>query len=503
MITVKDYEVIRKAVLVDGLSQREAARTFGHGRETIKKALTHSEPPGYQRHALVARPVLDPYLEIIDAWLDDEKARGVPRKQRSNAKVIWERLKHEHGFEGSVYPVRRYMKQRKRAGKAFFPLVFQAGEEGQVDWGEATVGLAGQIVKVHLYAHRLCYSRATYVRAYPAEKLECFLDGHVHAFRFFGGTPRRNAYDNLKSAVTSIGRKGERRLNDRFLGLRSHYLFESRFCNVESGHEKGRVENLVKLAQRTFLAGAPSFTGFDDLNVYLEQRCLDDLSRLAPKSERTRGELFEEERGSLIPLHNGDFDACITRSTFAGKEATLSHLENVYSVPVRYAYNHILLKAYADRIELWHKNTRVASHARCWEKHRYILDYRHYIPLLERKPGGLQNGRPFMDHPWGEELQLFRTQLEYRYQEEGTRKFISLLLLFTEYPEAQVKAAVNECIRRRAFSDDAVKSVLDYTPPTPGKTIHLEDQSVFAVETDGVRRASEYDAVFLEQEVSA
>lgn len=503
MLTVKDYEIIRKAVLVDGISQREAARKFGHSRETVKKALSHAEPTGYCRQTPVTRPVLDGYTAIIDGWLAEEQAHRVPRKQRSNAKIIWERLRREYDFTGSVYPVRRYLKQCHRTAKTFFPLNFEPGEEGQVDWGEAAVELAGKMDKVHFYAHRLCYSRATYVRAYPSEKLECFLDGHVHAFRFFGGSPRRNAYDNLKAAVTSIGLRGARNLNERFLGLRSHYLFDSRFCNVESGHEKGRVENLVKLVQRDFLAGAPAFADLNTINDYLEGCCRKDLARLAPHSEKTRGELLAEEQTRLIPLHNGDFAACITRSTLANKDATLSHLDNYYSVPVRYAHHPILLKAYAERIELWHKDTCVASHTRSWKRHHYILDYRHYIPLLERKPGGLQNGRPFMEEPWGKDLQRFRIELEYRYETEGTRKFIAILLLFMEYPEAQVKAAVDECIQRRAFSDEAVRSVLEYTPPVRCKTICLEGHPVFAVETDGIRKCEEYDAAFLKQEESA
>jgi len=156
MLTVEDYEKVRKAVLVQGLSQREVARKFRHGRETIKKALAHPEPPGYRRKSAATSPLLDPVKSIIDAWLEDERERGVPRKQRSNAKEIWERLKREHGFQGSVYPVRRYMRKRKneRFGEAYFPLDFSPGEEGQVDWGEASVMFAGQLVKVHLYCHR-------------------------------------------------------------------------------------------------------------------------------------------------------------------------------------------------------------------------------------------------------------------------------------------------------------------------------------------------------------
>jgi transposase len=502
MLTVEDYEKIRKAVLRDGMSQREVARTFGHGRDTVKKALEHPSPPGYRRHKPIESPLLGPIKHIIDAWIEDEIERGVPRKQRSNATVIWHRLCVEHDFQGSVYPVRRYLRKRKDtvSEEAFFPLSFSPAEEGQIDWGEARIVLAGKEQKVHLFCMRLCYSRAPYIKAYLSEKLECFLDGHVSGFRFFGGVPRQCAYDNLKTAVIQVGRKGDRRLNRKFIELRSHYLFDSRFCNVASGNEKGRVENLVKLAQKSFLAGVPSFNTMDDLNKHLERCCVEDLKRKAPHSEDTRHKLFEEEKGALLPLRHGDFSACVQRNTFASNQALIQHDTNFYSLPVAKALHSVQIKIFAERIEIVAGLEIVAIHKRCWDRHKHILEYQHYIPLLKRKPGGLQNGLPFKGEPWGEDFTKLRSELEYRYENEGTMKFIKVLLLLSDYPENAVMAAVGECVRRRAFSDEAVRSVLDYRPPVLGKTFDLSKHPFLEIETDGVRDAAEYDAAFLSKE---
>ena len=499
MLTVEDYEKIRKAILRGGMSQREAARTFRHGRDTIRKILVHPAPPGYQRVKPPESPILDPVKHIIDAWLDDERERKVKRKQRSNAKIIWQRLCDEYGFKGSVYPVRRYLREKKcTAGReSFFPLAFGPGEEGQIDWGEAWVLLGSQLAKVHLFCLRLCFSRAPYVRAYLSEKMECFLDGHVRAFGFFGGVPRCCAYDNLKTAVAWIGRAGERRLNDTFIALRSHYLFDSRFCNIASGNEKGHVENLVKLAQSNFLASVPSFSDLTDLNAYLEKRCREDRQRLAPQSDKTREELFVEEQACLLPLRHGDFEACIKRNTFATKQALVQHETNFYSVPVAKAFHSVLIKAFSDRIELWDRESCLATHERSWARHRHILDYTHYLPLLQRKPGGLRHARPFKGEPWGDDFERLRIELVYRYAEEGLRKFIKVLLLFSEYPEEKVKAAVGECVRRRAFSDEAILSTLNYSPPQASKMIDVSHHPVLQLETDGIRDAAEYDAALL------
>ena len=504
MLKVEDYEKIRKAVIRDGMSQREAARKFGHGRETIKKILEYSQPPGYRRSKAPECPVLDPFKHIIDAYLEDERKRGVKRKQRSCAKKIWERLCEEHGFKGSVYPIRRYLRRKKRmdGGEAFFPLVFEPGEEGQVDWGAADVWLLGTRVTVHLFCMRICYSRATFVRAYLCEKLECFIEGHVRAFRFFGGSARTNAYDNLKTAVTWVGSSRDRRLNELFIALRSHYLFDSRFCNVDSGHEKGRVENLVKQSQGDFLAGAPSFRDLEELNAYLEECCIKDLDRKAPQSDKTRRELFEEEKARLLPLPERDFEACVRASTFVSKQALVQHDTNFYSAPVTKAHHQASLKIFADRIEIVCDGQKVAEHARSWERHHFSLEYTHYIPLLEIKPGGLKNARPFKGEPWGEDLDRMHIELKYRYGEAGVRQFIDILLLFSEYSVEQVKAAVGKCVNMRAFSEDAVRSVLNYQPPVCSGVLDLSGNPILQVETDGIRSAIEYDAIFLSDEAA-
>lgn len=95
----------------------------------------------------------------------------------------------------------------------------------------------------------------------------------MKAFCFFGGVPKNCAYDNLRTAVLRVGDRQERDLHPRFVEMRCHYVFGSRFCNIESGNEKGRVENLVKLAQSNFLAGVPAFSSMDELNAYLERCC--------------------------------------------------------------------------------------------------------------------------------------------------------------------------------------------------------------------------------------
>ena len=499
---VETYERIRRAVLIDGMSQRAAAKLLGHGRDTIRKALEHSSPPGYRKSTPAAKPVIGPFAKIIDAWLAEDR-KSPHRKQRHTGTRIWERLREDYEFTGSVSAVRRYIKSRQRLrGEVFFPLEFAPGAEAQVDWGEAWFILNGVETKAHLFCMRLCYSRATFVYAYPSEKMECFLDGHVRAFKFFGGVAKRCAYDNLRSAVIQVGRGRERTLNEKFIALRSHYLFASRFCNIACGNEKGHVENSVKLAQRTFMTPLPDCTSFEALSKHLEEQCIQDLQRLAPKTDKCRAKLFVEEQACLLPLPTRDFEACVRHSTFSSKQSLITLDTNAYSVPVRYAHHRVTYKCFPDRVEIWHEDGLIASHERSYRKNEYVLNFLHYIPLLARKPGGIQNGRPFTGEPWGEDFGRMRRELEFRYGGEGTKKFIRLLLLFTEYPVEAVKSAVRQCVRRRAFSDEAVKSTLNFQPRRTSAAIDLSRHPLYGVASDGIRKASEYDCL-LGQEVSA
>ena len=95
---VEVYARVRRAVQVDGMSVRQAAREFGLSRKTIRRMLQFSLPPGYQRKKPVARPKLGPWLGVIDQILVDDQSQR--KKQRHTAKRIWDRLKDEHGFRG-------------------------------------------------------------------------------------------------------------------------------------------------------------------------------------------------------------------------------------------------------------------------------------------------------------------------------------------------------------------------------------------------------------------
>jgi len=243
MYSVELYARVRRACHVDGLSERAAARLFGIDRKTVAKILKHSVPPGYRRSKLPARPKLDPFLPIIDQILEADRA--LPKKQRHTAQRIFERLRDEHGFTGGITIVTDYVREKKRrTQEVFVPLAHPPGH-AQVDFGEALGEIGGVRCKLHYFAMALPHSDAFFIKAYPAETMEAFCDGHVSAFAFFGGVPLSILYDNTTLAVAKILGDGTRKRTITFSELQSHYLFEDRFGRPGKGNDKGNVEGVI------------------------------------------------------------------------------------------------------------------------------------------------------------------------------------------------------------------------------------------------------------------
>jgi transposase len=131
---VELYGQVRRAVYVEGMSRREAARRFGIDPRTVAKMLAFSVPPGYRRSRPPARPKLDPFVGIIDRILEEDK--GQPAKQQHTSKRIFERLRDEHGYSGGITIVKDYVHERRqRQREMFVPLRHDPGH-AQVDFGE-------------------------------------------------------------------------------------------------------------------------------------------------------------------------------------------------------------------------------------------------------------------------------------------------------------------------------------------------------------------------------
>src|SRR5665213_3579276 len=312
MFVVEVYAAVRRFVFVDGNSRREAARVFGLSRETVLKMCRFSLPPGYTRTRPVTKPKLGPLLPVIDAILEAD--RTAPVKQRHTAKRIFERLRDEHRFSGGYTVVKDHVRiERARGRETFVPLAHPPGH-AQVDFGEAVGVIGGVRQKIHFFCMDLPQSDACFVKAYPRETTEAFLDGHVASFAFIGGVPLSILYDNLKIAVAKICGDGKRERTRAFTELVSHYLFADRFGRPGKGNDKGKVEGLVGLIRRNFLVPLPHAVSFAALNEQLLADCRRRLGDRLRGHDETIGARLARDLERFHDLPAAPYDACEKRA---------------------------------------------------------------------------------------------------------------------------------------------------------------------------------------------
>ena len=457
MFAVETYAAVRRFVFIEGNSRREAARVFGLSRDTVAKMCRYSAPPGYVRTKPPRRPKLGPLVPVIDAILEADKS--APPKQRHTAKRIFERLRDEHGFCGGYTVVKDYVRRaRSHAREVFIPLAHPPGH-AQVDFGECVAVIGGVTVKLHVFCFDLPQSDACFIKAYAAETTEAFLDGHVSAFAFFGGVPLSILYDNTKLAVAKILGDGGRKRAQAFTELVSHFLFADRFGRPGKGNDKGKVEGLVKFMRLNYLTPIPHAPSLEALNARLVERCLGRQIERAGRHEQTIGERLAADRAAFRELPPAPLEACHKVAARVSSQALVRYRTNDYSVPTRYGYRDALVKGFVDEVVIFCDGAEIARHARSHGHGDFVFEPRHYLALLEQKPGALDQAAPLQDWTLPDALGQLRRLMEARMGKRGKREFIQVLRLTEIFAETIVIAAALEAIGLGAISFDAVKQL--------------------------------------------
>ena len=458
MFEVEIYGRVRRAVRVEGKSQRAVAREFGLSRDTVRKMLEYAVPPGYRRQQPIKRPKLGPWLGVIDAILNDDKQR--PAKQRHTSKRIFERLKEEHGFTGGYTIVKDYVRTATLRGQEMFvPLMHPAGE-AQVDFGEALVVIAGVEQKAHYLAMDLPHSDDCFVAAFPAETTEAFLEGHVRAFAYFGGVPTRILYDNTKIAVAKILGGEERQRTRAFSELQSYYLFADKFGRPARGNDKGKVEGLVGYARRNFMVPIPRANSWEELNLHLEADCRKRRERRLRGHTETIGERFERDRAALLPLPATAYEACEKISARVSSLSLVRYRSNDYSVPTEYGHRQVWVKGYVHEVVIACGSEVITRHQRSYEREAVIFDPLHYLALLEQKTRALDQAAPLAGWQLPECFAQLRRLLEARLRKHGSREYVQVLRLLETFDLSEVTRAVEDALRLGAISFDAVRHLL-------------------------------------------
>lgn len=470
---VELFAAIRRDARVEGLSVRALAKRHGVHRRTVRQALASATPPA-RKTPTRSSPRLDPFKDAIDDMLRADLE--APRKQRHTATRILARLIDEHAATGLSYStVRDYVRVRRaqidleagrRVEEAFVPQVHGPGAEAEVDFGEVWVVINGVKTKCQMFIYRLSYSGKAIHRVYPTCAQEAFLEGHIDAFETLGGIPTRHIrYDNLTSAVLAVLHGGDRRRkeNDRWVLFKSHYGFDSFYCQpgIAGAHEKGGVEGEVGWFRRNHLTPMPEVDSLEELNDKIKAwEAADDDRRITGKLN-TIGTDYQAERNVLSPLPVDRFDPGLVLHPRVDRSAMITVRMMKYSVPARLIGRKVRVSLRASHLVVFDGHTTVATHPRVASRGGHVVNLDHYLEVLKHKPGALPGSTALAaaraagtftaahDAFWAASRKV-------NGDAEGTRELIDVLLLHRSLPAEAVVAGITAALHVGAVTAEVV-----------------------------------------------
>lgn len=395
---------VRRMKLRDQLSNSEIAKRTGLSRNTVKKWLKAPGDviPRYRRQSSDGK--LTPFEATLEQALKADARR--PKHARRSGRALFAQIQAQ-GYRGGYSRVTDFIRAwrqefAKNPAKAFVPMSFELGEAFQFDWSEEGLLIGGVYHHMQVAHLKLCASRAFWLVAYPSQGHEMLFDAHTRSFHALGGVTRRGIYDNMKTAVDKVLRGKGRIVNSRFNAMCSHYLFDADFCNVASGWEKGVVEKNVQDSRRRIWieAGTKRFGTFTELNAWLGERCRAIWADTEHPEHKqfTVAEMLELERDHLMSMPE-PFDGYVEKPARVSSTCLVAVARNRYSVPCEWAGHMVSTRLYPNRVDVVAQDAVVASHTRLYTRGQTNYDWQHYIELVQRKPGALRNGTPFLDLP--------------------------------------------------------------------------------------------------------
>ena len=511
---VELFEAIRRDHRREDLSIRQLAEKYKVHRRTVRAALASAEPPPRKTPERAA-PKLDRVSPLIDVMLRADLS--APRKQQHTVRRVLARLVDEHGVtDVSYWTVRDYVAKRRpeiaaEAGRVleqvFVPQSHAPGAEGEVDFADLWVDLAGVRTKVFLFTFRLSCSGKAVHRAFGTQGQEAFLQGHLEAFRVLGGTPSVHVrYDNLKSAVSRVLFGRSRAESERWVTIRSHFGFDAFYCipGVEGAHEKGGVEGEGGRFRRTHLVPVPKVATLAELNARLEKYDRADDHRRIGNRVRTVGDDFALEAPALRPLPAEPFEAGLVLNPRVDRHSRITVRQCHYSVPAKLIGQRVRVILRADELVVFAGRREVARHERSTVRGPATLLLDHYLEVLAHKPGALPGATALVQ---ARKAGTFTAAHEAFWaaarkahgDADGTRELVEVLLLHRHLRSVDVVDGLTAALQVGAVRADVVaveaRRIAQTRPVAAGPLEPVEPEPAHRVVSLTERRLAEPAAV--------
>jgi transposase len=445
---------IRRLTEIEKLSQRAIARRLHCCDKTVRKALAMPQPPTQ----VPARPrssILDPYHAQIDALI-------AKYPELSAVRVLEEISKGEAGYRGGISLVRRYLRQiRPARGRVYQEVFYEPGEAMQVDWGDCGRVMVGQTPRrVSVLVATLCFSRYGYIEFSLSQKKTDFYRALVHALEFFGGSPRKIIFDNLKAAVVN-GSGRHACLHPEFLALCGHYCMEPIACARRDPESKGIAEASVRYVKHNALQGRDEELSCWEDYAHFASYWLREVAnvRMHHTTKERPVDRLEKERGQLRPLPTLPLDTDEIVSVVVTPHARIKFDGNRYSVPPDLTRKTVMLRAGADTLRIFHQGSEIARHDRCYERGQLLIQANHQLAALKKRQRVRAHHVEEMFDALGPAAQAFHLQLRQRPVKTivHLRRLLHLVRL---YGRREVLAAIERALEYQTYDAAYVETIL-------------------------------------------
>jgi len=408
MLKMAQIEYIKYLYENEGKSLSYIAKTMHISYKTVKKyALQYNWSPNEIKMKTDRYPVLGPYLDIVDTWLEDDLKR--PRKQRHTAQRVFDRLVDEQNFKGSIRTVSDYVAKKKKElylkSDGYLPLEHIPGE-AQLDFGELTYIDKDKEKKGYFLTLSFPYSNAAFTQIFKGQNQECVMEGLKRIFEHINGVPSVLVMDNMAAVVSKILPHGERELTENFRRFALHYRFKPVFCNPASGNEKGNVENKIGYHRRNWFVPVPHIDDMEEYNHTLWNKAHKDMNREHYRKQQAILTLWQQEQQKLLYLPENEYDIFKLEQASVDKYGYVKVDNNFYSISPELHRQQVTLRIYYNKVEIYYDHNLLKTYNRSYEKKEEIYDWTQYLNILTKKPGALEHTKFYSQIPkvWQEHL---------------------------------------------------------------------------------------------------
>ena len=379
---VSQWAEIRRLFEREKLSKRAIAERLGCSRRTVDRALCMEVAAFTERDARTRPTKLDPFKPRIQAILQEYP--------RLSAVRVLEKIAQAEGaspgYTGGVSQLKAYLQSiRPAKGRVYQDISYSPGEAIQVDWGDVgSINIKNTRRRISVFVAVLCYSRMCYIEFTLSQRKQEFYRGTANALQFFGGSPKKIIFDNLKAAVVrGSGRTAI--IHPEFLALCGHYCLQPIACAARDPESKGMVENMVRYVKQNALQGRD-----EELQHWADYRRLAIQWRDEVANVRRHDHLqqrpvdrWEVEKPTLRPLPTLAFDTDETVLTEVRPMARIEFDGNRYTVPPNLVRKTVLLRANPSQLRIFYQGQQVAAHARSFGRRELIVDPQHQLEAYQ------------------------------------------------------------------------------------------------------------------------